>query len=60
MSNLEKQKEQIIERLKEVNEQLTEEMIENATKEEMEQYIELIDSITAKLETIDVLLEENN
>ena len=59
MSDLEKQREQIIIRLKEVNDQLTEEMIENATKEEMEQYIELIDSITAKLVTIDRILEEN-
>lgn len=59
MSNLEKQKEQIVERLREVNEQLTDEVIESATKEEMEQYIELIDSITARLEAIDILLEEN-
>ena len=60
MSDLREQKEQIIKRLKEVNEQLTDEVIENATKEEMEEYIELIDSITARLETIDTLLEENN
>jgi hypothetical protein len=61
MSNLREQKEQIVRRLKEVNEKLTDEVIENATKEEMEQYIELIDAITARLETIDtILLEENN
>ncbi len=60
MSDLREQKEQIVKRLKEVNDQLTDEVIENATKEEMEQYIELIDSITARLETIDTLLEENN
>ncbi len=59
MSEIQEKKEQIIKRLKEVNEQLTEDIIENATKEEMEQYIELVDSITARLETMDVL-EENN
>ena len=60
MSDLREQKEQIVRRLKEVNEKLTDEVIENATKEEMEQYIELIDEITARLETIDTILEENN
>ena len=30
------------------------------TKEEMEEYIELIDAITARLETIDTILEEDN
>ena len=60
MSDLREQKEQIIKRLKEVNEQLTDEVIENATKEEMEEYIELIDEITARLEMIDAILEENN
>lgn len=60
MSDLREKKEQIIRKLREVNEQLTDEVIEKATKEEMEQYIELVDSITARLETIDILLEENN
>ena len=60
MESLQEQKEKIIARLKEVNEQLTDDMIESATKEEMEEYIELVNSITAKLETIDLLLEENN
>ena len=59
MSELQEKKEQIIKRLREVNEQLTDDVIENATKEEMEQYIQLIDSITARLETLDIL-EENN
>ena len=59
MGELQEKKEQIIKRLKEVNEQLTDDVIENATKEEMEQYIEIIDSITARLETMD-MLEENN
>lgn len=60
MESLQEQKEKIIERLKKVNEQLTDDIIESATKEEMEEYIELVNSITAKLETIDLLLEENN
>ena len=47
MSDLREQKEQIIKRLKEVNEQLTDEVIENATKEEMEEYIELIDETSS-------------
>lgn len=59
MSELQMKKEEIIRRLKEVNEQLTDDIIKNATKEELEQYIDLVDSITAKLETLD-LLEENN
>ena len=59
MGELQEKKEQIIKRLREINEQLTEDVIENATREEMEQYIELIDSITARLETLDVL-EEND
>ncbi len=59
MGELQEKKEQIIKRLKEVNEQLTDDVIENATREEMEQYIELIDSITARLETMD-MLEEND
>lgn len=59
MNELQMKKEAIISKLKEVNEQLTDEIIENATKEELEQYIDLVDSITARLETLD-LLEENN
>ena len=59
MSEIQEKKEQIIKRLKEVNEQLTDDVIENATEEEMQEYIELIDSITARLETLDIL-EENS
>ena len=58
MNELQEKKEQIIKKLKEVNEQLTDEVIENATKEEMEEYIELIDSITSRLETLDILEEK--
>lgn len=59
MSELQEKKEGIIKRLRELNEQLTDDVIESATREEMEQYIELINSITARLETLDIL-EENN
>ncbi len=57
MSELQEKKNQIIKRLKELNEQLTDDVIENATKEEMEQYIELVDLITAKLEILDMIEE---
>lgn len=57
MSELQEKKNQIIKRLKELNEQLTDDVIENATKEEMEQYIELVDLITAKLEMLDMIEE---
>ncbi len=46
-------------KLKEINNQLTSEVIEKATKEEMEQYVEIIDEITAKLEVIDNLSKNN-
>lgn len=46
-------KEEIIERLKKINEELTEDIIKNATKEEMEQYIKLSDEIIKKLGMID-------
>ena len=59
MNDIKAQKDKIVEQLKNINAQITDEVIENATKEEMEQYIELIDSITTKLKLID-LLENNN
>lgn len=59
MEDIKQQKIQIIKKLKEINEQLTDDIIENATKEEMEQYIDLIDTIIARLKTID-MIEENN
>ncbi len=57
MNNIEKQVEEIMIKLKEINKQLTSEVIQKATKEEMEQYIEIVDEITAKLEVIDSLNE---
>lgn len=46
-------KEEIIEELKKINEQLTDDVIKNATKEEMEEYIRLSDEIKYKLEMLD-------
>lgn len=46
------EKEDIIEKLKIINEELTEEVIRNATKEEMEEYIRLSDKIIKKLEML--------
>lgn len=46
-------KEEIVERLKKINEELTEDVIKNATKEEMEEYIKLSDEIIKKLKTLD-------
>lgn len=50
-------KEEILKQLKEINEKITEDVMENATKEEIEKYIDLIDSITAKLTTLEILQE---
>ena len=55
MENLEEQKEKIITRLKEINEKLTDDVLKKATKEEMEQYLELTDEIILKLTEIDML-----
>ena len=46
-------KEEIIEELKKINEQSTDDVIKNATKEEMEEYIRLSDEIKYKLEMLD-------
>ena len=46
------EKEDIIEKLKIINEELTEEVIRNATKEEMEEYIRLSVKIIKKLEML--------
>ncbi|MEE0866419.1 MAG: hypothetical protein U0L98_06475 [Clostridia bacterium] len=46
-------KEEIVERLKKINEELTEDVIKNATKEEMEEYVKLSDEIIKKLKMLD-------
>ena len=47
------EKEEIIKELMKINESLTDEMIENATKEELEEYIRLTDEIKLKLDMLD-------
>ncbi len=46
-------KEEIIEMLKKINSELTDEVLENATKEELEEYVKLSDEIITKLERLD-------
>lgn len=46
-------KEEIIEMLKKINSELTNEVLENATKEELEEYVKLSDEIITKLERLD-------
>ena len=60
MEEIREKREEIIKRLKLVNEKFTDEVLEKATKEQMEKYLELVDEITARLEIIDSVLEENN
>ena len=60
MEEIREKREEIIKRLKLVNEKFTDEVLEKATKEQMEKYLELVDEITARLEVIDSVLEENN
>ena len=46
-------KEEIIEMLKKINSELTDEVLENATKEELEEYVKLSDEIITELERLD-------
>lgn len=46
-------KEEIIEMLKKINSELTDEVLEKATKEELEEYVKLSDEIITKLEKLD-------
>ena len=59
MNELIEKRNAIIKKLQDVNEQVTEEVLKNATKEEMEEYIELINLITTKLEKLNKMIEEN-
>ena len=59
MNDLIEKRNAIIKKLQDVNEQVTEEVLKNATKEEMEEYIELINLITTKLEKLNRMIEEN-
>lgn len=60
MEDLRKQRDQVLKGLQEINEKVTEDVIENATKEELEEYLQLVDEILSKLEIIDNVLEESN
>ena len=46
-------KEEIIEMLKKINSELSDVVLENATKEELEEYVKLSDEIITKLERLD-------
>ena len=47
-----KRMEDILEQLRQVNSEITKEDIENATKEELERYLELSEEIDAKIKKI--------
>ena len=59
MEELKKIRDEIRKKLKSINEKITDEMLQNATKEELQEYIENIDSIILKLAKIEEILEEN-
>lgn len=59
MEELRKKKDEIVKKLKVINEQITDEMLENATKEELQEYIENIDEIIIKLAKIEQVLGNN-
>ena len=57
MKDLIEKRNEIVKLLNALNNQVTEEMIENATKEELERYIELINSIAGKLKKLDGMIK---
>ena len=59
MEELRKKKDEIVKKLKVINEQITDEMLENATKEELQEYIETIDEVIIKLAKIEQVLGNN-
>lgn len=60
MEELRKKKGEILKKLKDINDKITDEMLQNATQEELEEYLELVDDIVPKLAKIEKILEENN
>lgn len=60
MKDLIEKRNEVVKLLSELNSKVSEEVLENATKEEMEKYIELINSIAGKLKKLDALIEKNN
>lgn len=59
MEDLKKQRDEIVKSLKIINGKVTEEMLQKASKEELEEYLELIDAIVLKLTKIELELKNN-
>lgn len=59
MEDLIKKRNEIVKMLNALNNQVTDDVLENATKEEMERYIELINSIAIKLRKLDNIIKKN-
>lgn len=59
MKDLIEKRNEIVKMLNELNNQVTNDVLENATKEEMEKYIELINSIVIKLRKLDNMINKN-
>ena len=59
MEDLIEKRNEIVKMLDVLNSKVTDDVLENATKEEMEKYIELINSIAIKLRKIDNIIKKN-
>lgn len=59
MNDLREKRNEIVKMLNTLNNQVTEDVLKNATKEEMEKYIELINSIAIKLRKLDEIIKKN-
>ena len=59
MEELKKKRDEIVRKLKSINDKITDEMIQNATKEELEEYLELVDDIVPKLAKIETFIRVN-
>jgi len=59
MKDLIEKRNEIVKMLNALNNQVTNDVLENATKEEMEKYIELINSIVIKLRKLDNMINKN-
>lgn len=59
MNDLIEKRNEIVKMLNTLNNQVTEDVLKNATKEEMEKYIELINSIAIKLRKLDEIIKKN-
>lgn len=59
MNDLIEKRNEIVKMLNALNNQVTDDVLKNATKEEMERYIELINSIAIKLKKLDNIIKNN-